>query len=422
MPFYTKELHDKYGDVVRIAPDELCYRNAESWKSIYGVQPRGTNNSNKDPRFFVKEVNNEPSLVTANDAVHGQYKRVLSQAFSEKYLKEQEHLIQHFCDLLVKGIRKKTIGKDATTDSVDIVQWINWCTFDLGSALLLGESFNCLENSNYHPWVSIVVAFPKAYAYVATPNYYPIVAKVLERLIPKSLLQKRLDHHSMIREKVDRRIAEGPNQPDILKIIESHDGTPLEMSREALYSNCEALIIAASETSGTLLAGLMFHVLSTPRVHKKLVEEIRSTFKSEKDMTVPSLRALEYLGAVVEEGLRMFPPTPTGLPRVVPPEGKVISGEFIPAGVGFPFFVYRTTTFTFCPKELWKKSCVTNENTPSQTAVSVCQWSAFHSESNFKDPEAFIPERWLGDERFASDKKEALQPFGMGPRGCLGKV
>lgn len=338
LPFYIKDLHDKYGDVVRIAPDELCYRNAESWKSIYGVQPRGTNNSNKDSRFFVKEVNGEPSLVTANDAVHGQYKRMLSQAFSEKYLREQEHLIQRFCNLLVRGIQKKLTGdgKDAATDTVDIVQWINWCTFDLGSVLLLGESFNCLENSEYHPWVSIVVAFPKAYAYVATPNYYPILAKVLERLIPKSLLQKRLDHHSMIREKVDRRIAQGNSQPDILKVIESHDGTPQEMSREALYSNCEALIIAGSETSGTLLSGLMYHILSTPRVHKKLVQEIRSSFSSEEDMTVPSLRKLEYLGAVVEEGLRMFPPTPTGLPRIVPAEGKVISGEFIPAGVSFP--------------------------------------------------------------------------------------
>ncbi|KAK7221362.1 hypothetical protein V2G26_009365 [Clonostachys chloroleuca] len=36
-------------------------------------------------------------------------------------------------------------------------------------------------------------------------------------------------------------------------------------------------------------------------------------------------------------------------------------------------------------------------------------------------PESFILERWLGDERFLSDKKEALQPFSHGPRNCIGK-
>ena len=39
----------------------------------------------------------------------------------------------------------------------------------------------------------------------------------------------------------------------------------------------------------------------------------------------------------------------------------------------------------------------------------------------YDDPEEFVPERWLGDPRFDSDKKEALQPFSVGPRNCIGK-
>ena len=37
--------------------------------------------------------------------------------------------------------------------------------------------------------------------------------------------------------------------------------------------------------------------------------------------------------AVIKEGLRMFP-SAIAHPRVVPPEGAVISGSFIPGGVG----------------------------------------------------------------------------------------
>jgi hypothetical protein len=43
---------------------------------------------------------------------------------------------------------------------------------------------------------------------------------------------------------------------------------------------------------------------------------------------------------------------------------------------------------------------------------------------NFVEAETFAPERWLpeGAERFKDDNKAVYQPFGVGPRGCLGKA
>lgn len=49
-------------------------------------------------------------------------------------------------------------------------------------------------------------------------------------------------------------------------------------------------------------------------------------------------------------------------------------------------------------------------------------WAGFHSPDNFTRPDEFIPERWLGDAKeFEHDRKEALQPFSIGPRNCLGR-
>lgn len=45
----------------------------------------------------------------------------------------------------------------------------------------------------------------------------------------------------------------------------------------------------------------------------------------------------------------------------------------------------------------------------------------YHSEKYYSLPESFIPERWLGDERFANDTKRTFQPFSFGPRNCLGR-
>lgn len=48
-------------------------------------------------------------------------------------------------------------------------------------------------------------------------------------------------------------------------------------------------------------------------------------------------------------------------------------------------------------------------------------YALYRSAKNFRDPWSFIPERWTGDERFATDEKQAFQPFSFGPRNCLGK-
>lgn len=56
-----------------------------------------------------------------------------------------------------------------------------------------------------------------------------------------------------------------------------------------------------------------------------------------------------------------------------------------------------------------------------QTIVSVSHWSTYQSERNFRDADKYVPERWLGDERYATDEKNALQPFSVGPRNCIGK-
>ena len=39
----------------------------------------------------------------------------------------------------------------------------------------------------------------------------------------------------------------------------------------------------------------------------------------------------------------------------------------------------------------------------------------------FKDPLAFVPERWMGDDKYKDDQHAALQPFSVGSRDCLGK-
>lgn len=105
---------------------------------------------------------------------------------------------------------------------------------------------------------------------------------------------------------------------------------------EKLQSNSSILIIGGSETTATLLSGVTYFLLTNPEAMAKLTAEVRGAFKSEDEIDFVSVSTLPYLLACLDEALRMYPPVPTGLPRVVPKGGAKISGNYVPEGVSSP--------------------------------------------------------------------------------------
>ena len=173
-----------------------------------------------------------------------------------------------------------------------------------------------------------------------------------------------------------------------LRAMEKGDPTTM-MSKKEMVATFEILMIAGSETTATLLSGVTYQLLKNPDVLKKLVTEIRSTFTHSHNITIVNVNKLTYELAVLDEALRIMPPVATASVRVVPPgSGEIVGGHFVPGG----------------------------------TSVGIPSWAASRSPLNFRDPESFIPERWLGDARYANDRREASQPFSTGPRGCLGRT
>jgi len=107
------------------------------------------------------------------------------------------------------------------------------------------------------------------------------------------------------------------------------------MSEKEMIANAASLIIGGSESTATLLSGLIFHLLSTPRVLTLLQQEIRQTFTSPSAMSFAAVSQLPYLQACIEETLRLYPPVPSSLPRMVPACGMIIDGHFVHGNVSF---------------------------------------------------------------------------------------
>lgn len=114
-------LHAKYGPVVRTAPGHISYANgAAGFKEIYGFGKKGLY---KDPHFYNKPFNKVHSIITADDAGHSRQRKVVSNAFSDRALKEQEPLLKQWVELMKdKMMESAKAGKQA-----DLLKFYN-CT------------------------------------------------------------------------------------------------------------------------------------------------------------------------------------------------------------------------------------------------------------------------------------------------------
>lgn len=111
-------------------------------------------------------------------------------------------------------------------------------------------------------------------------------------------------------------------------------------------------MMLGSDTSAGVLVLIFYHLLSNVDVYNRLTSELDDHFpnKELQPEDHEMLLSLPYLTAVVNEGLRLSTPFP-GFPRIVPKEGIVIEGRFIPPGttVGIPIYAQQTSPLNFWP-------------------------------------------------------------------------
>ncbi|KAK3936290.1 cytochrome P450 [Diplogelasinospora grovesii] len=386
---WIQHLHATYGPVVRFSPNDLSFvdlQNGEVWKEIHGHEKsHGSQEYPKAKEWFLTPHNGVSSLVSADYEDHRRVRRLFSPAFSDRALKSQEALFQKHVSLLVSTISNKI----ATGGSViNMAHMYNLTTFDIMGDLTFGQPLGMLESAEYSPWVECVFQSVKIIPFVQLIQYYPLLNTLFNWLEPKWVTEMKNNHFDYSSERVDRRLEKGSEQPDIWNLVMAAQGSGQGLSLKEMHSSAEFLMLAGSETTATLLSGLTFFLITNPDKLQRLTHEIRNDFTSESDICMESLAGMKYLNACIQEALRLYPPAPNGVPRVVPAGGRTILERHIPA----------------------------------ETRVSIHHYSTYHHPANFTNPDTFVPERWLGNDRlYESDKRKALQPFSTGARNCLGQ-
>lgn len=390
LPHRVKRIHEQYGPVVRVAPDELSFTDPAAWRDIY-------------PRNFIRprEYKDKPpgkdaeNLVSASESDHGRFRKILAPAFSEKAIHEQEPVIKSYVDLLIQKLYQAIENSPSgNAVVVDVLEWFNYTTFDVIGDFIWGTPFGCLDQLRYHPWIQVIAQF-KVALIAGAFKFYPPLDHVLELITPKTAMADLWMIWKTTEEKISQRLAMKSHRRDVIShmVAANEASSNLHITRDEIEINGMLLIIAGSESVTTVLTGIVNYLLREPIKLEILVQEIRSNFNNEDDITGVSVNHMPYLNAVIHEGLRLCPTIPDGMRRNIPASGAAVAGHFLPEGV----------------------------------TVSIPQWATYQSPSNFTLPTSFIPERWLADSSdtvsvYNKDRQDAFHPFSLGSHNCPGRT
>jgi cytochrome P450 len=312
-PYEIQKLHAKYGETVRVAPNELSFMNPVAWDDIYSNVDGANQEAFQKSELWHGNPDGGPASVftTIDLKEHGRIRRFMDPAFSDRAVLQQEPIIQDYVSLCIKKLQERASPNGSTT--VNIVDWFNFTLFDIIGDLSFGESFKCLEKCEFEGWMDQMAASIKLHYLSINIRHYRIISTLLKPLagilIPKEIIQQHMDYSQRAADKLKRRLSPDAaiERPDIVSQLLRSEDRVEGLTPDEVLLNSMLFINAASETTATTLTGVVNNLLQNPRSLTELKSEVRS-FSSPSELTLQALKQLPYLNAVLKEALRMCNP------------------------------------------------------------------------------------------------------------------
>ncbi|KAF4594099.1 hypothetical protein EYR40_008898 [Pleurotus pulmonarius] len=384
-------LHELYGPVVRIGPNELSFRDATAFSDIYNAGSKFT----KDPSFYQCFALPLSSFGTIDPHRSRSRREMLNPLFSRRAILRLESVVQNKVDHLISRLLSESGG----VTPINLFMAFRCASLEIITVYCLNQSPNALDTPGFkHPFIaSIQAAIPMFWIL----KYIPALTVLLmdppkwlsNGLFPR--FQGFFDMRQQVASQLDDVLV-GRNQlgttdhPIIYNYLldPSKDLKPLTpLTRTELYQEALALLIAGSDTLGNTCNIGFFNVLNQPSILRKLTAELKEAWPDQDHpVGLVTLEKLSYLTAVIKESLRLAHGTVSAMPRVVGPSDAIIGGVAVPAGT----VVSASHTYVHLDPEI------------------------------FPDPSEFIPERWLAQSDETKHLESWLVSFSKGPRMCLG--
>ncbi|KAI0357606.1 high nitrogen upregulated cytochrome P450 monooxygenase 2 [Trametes cingulata] len=396
---YIKSLHEKYGDVVRIGPNELSF-NVPSIVNI----ALGSPGVPKGPLMIgrILTATDLPLPGIMDPQVHQERRKLWSRAMSASALKEYEPQLANRANQLVHVLQSQK-------QAFDIGQFVKFFAYDFMCDMAYGGGSELLRDGDENNiWDTLEEGMQAATFLSHVPwlgPYFgslPVVSAPVTRLL------------SYCREYTLQRIRRGTVRKDVFHYLSNEDqpekGAP---PLQQLVDDGVLAIVAGADTTSSALTSLFFCLGTHPAAYKRLQEEIDKFYPAGEDACdAKHHRDMHYLTAVINESLRLYPPVPSGTQRQVPhrSQGVMLGSYFVPPGTAMylpPYTMHRDPrNFSPFPDDFWPERWLIAADRASPSDLDIKQDASAGS---------------LGQERSFAHNEAAFVPFSYGPANCVGK-
>jgi cytochrome P450 len=397
------ELHEKYGDTVRIPVGDTTQFVLGSLDGVKHVLVDQHRNYSKGPAYELLTSILGNGLITS-EGEHWKKQRKLIQPIFQKAR------LRIFSEIMVDLVLEEVRALEALADSgrsVDVFSRMMDLALKIVSRTVLGTDVQEQERKIHDSFTIILhhiekLSTSKVRFLELLPggSRFRGLRKWLSKLPTderKQFLRAIEALNSLIGGVISQRRAE-MNRAKIVKsavdctapdlvtmLLQTKDESgQLAMSDAEIRDEVMTLFLAGHETTATALTWTFYLLAKYPEYHGKIRTEIETVLQ-DRAPSLENLASLRMCQWVFEESMRLYPP------------------------------VWRLSRFA------WEKDEIQGYSVPKGSVIVVTPYLIHRDPRYWENPATFEPERFC-PERASARQRLAYIPFGAGPRACVGAM
>ncbi|KAK2589501.1 hypothetical protein QQS21_012822 [Conoideocrella luteorostrata] len=393
-----QRMHEKYGPIIRINPDEIHIKDSSYFHTIYAPSPA---RRDKWAPAAAMAGNSKGSFGTVDHFAHRKRRAANSALFATKTVTSAQSQVYERVRNLGHALAKHYREGSVLRVHVEVLAF----TTDLMTNWILGESLGCQTDvAVAEAWYATSQCLPRITPIV---KQFPWIVTMALKLPPSlvkmvipdlaSLVSLRKSMYTAYQKHAQRKVrleSETGNDktsqsfPTVFDVLDSSDLPRHEKDIHRQTQEAFVLVAAGTETAARTITACMFQLVSHPEIYARLRQELTDVMPHPN--AKPSLKTLEslpYLTAVLKENLRNM---------------QLITSRF-------PLQAHTDLDYGE-----W--------TIPRMVPVSMTLSDVLLDEDIFKDPKDFKPERWLeSNKHLHNSYQNYFVPFGRGTRSCQGQ-
>lgn len=319
---------------------------------------------------------------------HSARRKLQNPAYSLQAVLNNEGFIAEKAETLVKRIKKASDGSKVGVVTADV--------FKYNGLFSLEVILKCAYNRNYGDSpegdaLKLLRSMDSSAVGIQIHAALPLITRTIGKYLPgiagtsfkswdvwqamTTALVERFQQEELAADSITQQFMITP------MIVNEDSFLGRKITQEELIEEMMALTFAGSGTTSSTLTYLMYSMARDTRTQERLREELYASGESFNE-----LKDLPVLNAVIKETMRLYPTIISTLPRVL---DQPISVDGVVLAKG--------------------------------TVVGMQNYVHHRDARLFPSPDEFLPDRWLKDGDDVKDMNNALTPFSLGPRNCIGQ-